>query len=190
VQTFVAWFLHPPPVAGVPTDGLLAIASVAVVIWTGGFIVRGWMQSTSAALMAGMNYLQFAYFGAILALLSNALTLHLIAVGFLLYYGSFFVRNAGRLRKRERDVELFLPYFDLVRIKGFQFWLALSVIQFMPIIATIVWPSAQVLAWLCVAMTFVGYQIILAFVYSDIFEQTRAGVSAKMRSLRGMDDSV
>ena len=114
MTAFVAWFLNPPPVSAVPTDGLMAIASVAVVIWTGGFIVRGWMQSTAVALMAGMNYLQFAFFASILALLSNALTLRCAAVGFLFYYGSFFVRHSARLRKREPEVELFLPFLDQV----------------------------------------------------------------------------
>src|ERR1700674_4362267 len=60
---FISWFLNPPPVSIVPTEGLVAIASVAVVIWTGGFIVRGWMKSTAVALMAGMNSLDVALHG-------------------------------------------------------------------------------------------------------------------------------
>jgi hypothetical protein len=149
----------------------MAIASVAVVIWTGGFIVRGWMQSTAVALMAGMNYLQFAFFASILALLSNALTLRCAAVGFLFYYGSFFVRHSARLRKREPEVELFLPFLDQVRVKGTRFWLTLHAIQLLPIAVTFVWPTPPVLAWCCAVMTFLGYQIILAFVYSDLFLQ-------------------
>jgi hypothetical protein len=168
---FVTWFLNPPPVTNVPTEGLVAIASVAVVIWTGGFIVRGWMKSTAVALMAGMNYLQFAYFASILALLSNALTLRCMAIGFLFYYGSFFVHHAARLRKREPEVELFLPYLDQVRVKGTRFWLTLQVTQLFPMLLTIIWPAPQVLAWCCAAMTFLGYQIILAFVYSDLFQE-------------------
>src|SRR5580704_19009874 len=96
---FINWFLNPPPVTIVPTEGLVAIASVAVVIWTGGFIVRGWMKSTAVALMAGMNYLQFAFFASILGLLSNALTLRCLAVAFLFYYGSFFLRYSTSLRE-------------------------------------------------------------------------------------------
>jgi hypothetical protein len=153
----------------VPTEALVAIASVAVVIWTGGFIVRGWMQSTAVALMAGMNYLQFAFFASILALLSNALTLRFLAVAFLFYYGSFFLRYSVLLREREPEVELFLPYLDQVRVKGARFWLTVQVIQLLPIVITIAWPTPRVLAWCCAAMTFLGYQIILAFVYSDIF---------------------
>ena len=170
---FLDWFLHPPAVGDVPTDGLVAIASVAVVIWTGGFIVRGWMQTTAAALMAGMNYLQFAFFSAILALLANALTLRCVAVFFALYYGSFFARHSGRLRRREPEVELFLPFLDQVRIKGARFWATLQIIELLPIAVTIAWPSPQVLAWCCAAMTFIGYQIILAFVYSDIFARPK-----------------
>ena len=174
---FINWFLNPPPITIVPTEALVAIASVAVVIWTGGFIVRGWMKSTAVALMAGMNYLQFAYFAAVLALLSNAPTLRWMAVGFLFYYGSFFVHHSARLRKREPEVELFLPYLDQVRVKGTQFWLTLQVIQLLPIVITIIWPTPQVLAWSCAAMTFLGYQIILAFVYSDLFEQRKQATS-------------
>jgi len=170
---FISWFLNPPPVTIVPTEALVAISSVAVVIWTGGFIVRGWMKSTAVALMAGMNYLQFAFFASVLALLSNALTLRCMAVGFLFYYGSFFVHHSARLRKREPEVELFLPYLDQVRVKGTQFWLTLQVIQLLPIAVTIMWPTPQVLAWCCAAMIFLGYQIILAFVYSDLFEQRK-----------------
>jgi hypothetical protein len=173
MAAFLTWFLNPPPVSNVPSDGLMAIASVAVVIWTGGFIVRGWMQSTAVALMAGMNYLQFAFFASILALLSNALTLRCVAVGFLFYYGSFFVRHSARLREREPEVELFLPYLDQVRVKGTRFWLTLQVIELLPIALTILWPAPTVLAWCCAAMTFLGYQIILAFVYSDVFLQQK-----------------
>ena len=171
----MSWFLNPPPVSSIPTDGLVAIASVAVVIWTGGFIVRGWMKSTAVALMAGMNYLQFAFFASILALLSNALTLRLAAIGFLLYYGSFFMRHSERLRRREPEVELFLPYLDQVRVKGKRFWLTLHLIELLPIAITIVWPAPTVLAWCCAAMTFLGYQIILAFVYSDVFLDAKKG---------------
>ena len=174
---FIEWFLHPPAVGNVPTDALLAIASVAVVIWTGGFIVRGWMQTTAVALMAGMNYLQFAYFSAIIALLSNALTLRCVAVAFLIYYGSFFARHSARLRKREPEVELFLPYLDQVRIKGARFWATLQTIELLPIAITIVWPSPQILAWSCAVMTFLGYQIILAFVYSDIFAEPKVSAT-------------
>ena len=173
MSTLLNWFLNPPPVSAVPTDGLMAIASVAVVIWTGGFIVRGWMQTTAVALMAGMNYLQFAFFASILALLSNALTLRCAAVGFLLYYGSFFVRHSARLHKREPEVELFLPYLDQVRLKGTRFWWTVHAIELLPMMITIVWPSPPVLAWCCAVMTFLGYQIILAFVYSDLFLKQR-----------------
>jgi hypothetical protein len=174
LSTLLGWFLNPPAITAVPTDGLMAIASVAVVIWTGGFIVRGWMQTTAVALMAGMNYLQFAFFASILALLSNALTLRCAGVGFLLYYGSFFVRHSARLHKREPEVELFLPYLDQVRLKGTRFWWTVHAIELLPMMITIVWPSPPVLAWCCAAMTFLGYQIILAFVYSDLFLKQRA----------------
>lgn len=167
----VNWLLHPTPVQYVPSDALVAIASVAVVIWTGGFIVRGWMQSTSVGLMAGMNYLQFAFFSSILALLSNALTLRCWAVAFFIYYAVFFVRYSTFLRAREPEIELFLPYLSEVRVSGGPFWGVLQTIELLPIVVTFVWPDPRVLAWCCAAMTFFGYQVILAFVYSDLFPQ-------------------
>jgi hypothetical protein len=170
---FEAWFLNPPPAGPVPSQALAAISSIAVVIWTGGFIVRGWMQSTAVALMAGMNYLQFAFFASILVLLANGLTLRCIAIAFLFYYGFFFLRYSSRLREREPDVELFLPYLDQVRVKGSRFWLALQYVQLIPIGITILWPIPVILAWCCAIMTFLGYQIILAFVYSDILSQPK-----------------
>ncbi|HYK52969.1 MAG TPA: hypothetical protein VEV38_05515 [Candidatus Eremiobacteraceae bacterium] len=96
------WLLHPPSVVDVPTNALVAIASVAVVIWTGGFIVRGWVQSTSAALLAGMSYLQYAFFAAMLALLANALTLRVVAVFFVFLYGSFSRATRGGSRSVSR----------------------------------------------------------------------------------------
>lgn len=81
------------------------------------------------------------------------------------------MRHSARLRKREPEVELFLPYLDQVRVKGPQFWFTLQVIQLLPMSITIIWPAPPVLAWCCAAMTFLGYQIILAFVYSDVFDQ-------------------
>lgn len=121
---------------------LSTIASVAVVIWTGGFIVKGWMQRASLTLMAGMNYLQFAFFGSIMALLANAVTLRCLAVAFFIYYASFFVRLATR-----HPAQLF---------------------QLVPITITFLWPDPRVLAWCCAAMTFLGYRIILEFVYNDL----------------------
>lgn len=165
------WLLYPPHVASVPTDALVAIASVAVVIWTGGFIVRGWLGSTSIALLGGMNYLQFAFFGAILALLSNAPTLRILAVAFLLYYGSFFWRYSQRLRAREPELELFVPLLGDVRVGSAHFWTITQAVELVPLIITFVWPDPRVVAWCCAAMTFLGYQIILAFVYRDLFDR-------------------
>ena len=127
------------------------------------------MQSSAVALMAGMNYLQFGYFAAILALLSTPLTLRCFAAAFFFYYASFFVRRASMLREREPEVELFLPFFDAVRVTGTRFWFTLQLVQLLPIVITFVWPNPRVLAWCCAAMTFIGYQIVLAFVYSDLF---------------------
>jgi len=163
------WLLNPPPVVDVPTNALVAIASVAVVIWTGGFIVRGWAQSTSAALLAGMSYLQYAFFGSMLALLSNALTLRFISVFFVFYYASFFVRHTRRLAQREPNIELFLPYVDALRISGKSFWTVMQAVEFIPLVLVFIWPDPRVLAWSCAIMTFLGYQIILAFVYRDLY---------------------
>jgi hypothetical protein len=165
------WFLNPPPVDYVPTEALVAIASVAVVIWTGGFIVRGWMGSTSIALLGGMNYLQFAFFSSIMALLANALTLRCLAIAFLLYYGSFFIRYSSILKAREPEIELFLPLVSDVKISSARFWPTIQVIELIPLIITFIWPDPRVLAWCCAAMTFFGYQIILAFVYKDLFQK-------------------
>jgi hypothetical protein len=168
----VGWFVHPPPIKAVPTEGLVAIASVAVVIWTGGFIVRGWRGSTSIGLVAGMNYLQFAFFTAIVALLANALTLRCVATAFFCYYAAFFLRHSAFLQTREPKMELFLPYLADIRIRGRALFLVLQLIEFAPILLTIVWPDPRVVAWACAGMTFFGYQIILAFVYSDLYTVT------------------
>jgi hypothetical protein len=92
------------------------------------------------------------------------------------------VHLGALLRKREPEVELFLPYLDQVRVKGASFWLTLQVIQLLPIALTIVWPAPPVLAWCCAAMTFLGYQIILAFVYSDLFLAQERPAKKSIRS--------
>jgi hypothetical protein len=142
---------------------------VAVVIWTGGFIVRGWMQMTSLGLMAGMNYLQFAFLAAILALLADPLTLRWLAVFFFIYYTAFFLRHGPRLSARDPNLTLFVPFFDVVRVQEVTFWITLQLVELIPLVIVFVWPDPRVVAWCCVVMTFLGYQIILAFVYSDIF---------------------
>jgi hypothetical protein len=169
------WLLNPPPVVDVPTNALVAIASVAVVIWTGGFIVRGWVQSTSAALLAGMSYLQYAFFAAMLALLANALTLRIVAVLFVLLYASFFARHTRRLSAREPNIELFLPYVDALRVSGKAFWTGMQIIEFIPLAIVFIWPDPRVVAWACAIMTFLGYQIILAFVYRDLYDSPGEG---------------
>jgi hypothetical protein len=151
---------------GVPTEALTAIASVAVVIWTGGFIVRGWMRTT-ASLVAGMSYLQFAFFGSVLGLLSNGLTLRAAAVAFFAYYVVFFRKNADRLREIDEGALPIIPLLHVTLTQRRRFWIGVQIVELVPLAVVFVWPEPRVIAWLCAAMTFIGYQIMLTFVYSD-----------------------
>lgn len=161
-----SWLLSTPDVPP-PTEALVTIASVAVVIWTGGFIVRGWMRTT-ASLVAGMNYLQFAYFGAILGLLANGLTLRCVSIVFFAYYLIFFRRHAERLRQGEEYARPIVPLLHVAVDLGQRFWVAVQLVELVPLVVVFVWPQPRVVAWLCAAMTFFGYQIMLTFVYSDV----------------------
>ncbi len=47
------------------TEMLIAIASVSVVVWTAGFVVRSFGHRPGRGLVAGMNYAQLAFMGGL-----------------------------------------------------------------------------------------------------------------------------
>jgi hypothetical protein len=92
-----------------------------------------------------------------------------LAAVFFLYYLAFFIRHGPRLRSRQRDATFFLPFLNVVLVADTAFWLTLQVAELVPLVITFVWPDPTVVAWCCAVMTFLGYQIILAFMYRDVF---------------------
>jgi hypothetical protein len=115
-----------------------------------------------------MNYLQFAFFGSILGLLGNPITLRTIAIAFFVYYIVFFRQHSALIPARDRDVRLVVPLFHAVRVSGPPFWFGVQAVELLPLAVIFVWPQARVIAWSCTIMTFLGYQILLTVVYSDV----------------------
>jgi hypothetical protein len=123
--------------------------------------------------MGGMNYLQFAFFGAILALLASGTTLRILAIVFIVYYASFFVRYSNILTAREPRVELFVPIFGEIAMDSTRFWNVMQGLELVPLVVVFILPYPYVVAWCCAVMTFLGYQIVLAFVYQDLFRRSK-----------------
>lgn len=171
-----SWFINAPS-SVMPTQALIAIASVAVVIWTGGFIVRGWMRTTGG-LVAGMSFLQFAFFGAILTLLASPLTLRCAALAFFVYYLVFFGYHTKRLREVEGDALPVIPLLHVLSGRRDLFWVGMQLIELAPFAIVFVWPESVVVAWVCLAMTFLGYQVMLTFVYGDVLAARKGTSSA------------
>jgi hypothetical protein len=79
-------------------DALIAIASVAAVIWTGA-IIGLQLKGLLIELLGCMAMLQTAFIGALFVLLSSPLALHLVAIGFALYQYEVFFRYRRNVRK-------------------------------------------------------------------------------------------
>ena len=147
---------------------LIAVASVSAVVWTGGFIARSWQKQTKFALMIAMDSLQFAFFAPLGALLApNASVMRIIASAFLLIYSAALAFNV-MLYKRQQKAGKFGPYYQAVEEAGFFLWLAFQIGNLLPIAVVVALPYPVIVGWVSFGLLFIGYQIMLMFLYRDL----------------------
>ena len=167
LSRFIYWFLHPRP-GGENQVALIAISSVAAVIWTGGIIAIT-IKRPDYKLISGNDLLGFAAFAPLAALIGSGVPLRILLLVFGLFY--FFVavryiRIAGKLRQ----------FAD----KGIKHWKGVSVatgamavrnyglIMLTSLVAyflPVIWPTQTCVAWCAGTMLFLGYQFLLSTLY-------------------------
>ncbi|MGH7662464.1 MAG: hypothetical protein ACRENA_16290 [Vulcanimicrobiaceae bacterium] len=168
------WFTDagPLPADGGPHETLLAIASVAVVAWTAGFIVRAWWKKTTLGLVTAMDALQTAFVGALVAALASPTALRDVTSAWLIYYAVIFVRSWWYVSgPKDRVPQKNKLYFDMLRDADHRLWVILTLLILVPISIVAVIPNRGVAAWCALFLTWYGYQILLIYVYHDVVAQ-------------------
>lgn len=154
-------------------NALLAIASVAAVVWTGG-VISIQMNAARARVKAvlGMEYLQFAFFAPAAALIADPLAMRALATlaGLATFYvGAYHLRRGfvsrafyvSGFRKTHDGIDVGKVTRNLLYYGR---WTIASVIGF----GTIAWrPTQNTVAWTALGMAFLGLIIIVGFLNSD-----------------------
>ena len=144
-------------------DALVAVASVAAVVWTGGFIVKTFPgKETTIWLTESMNWLQFAFLAPIFALTADPETMRRIAIGFLVLY---VLSTPFTIRAYRNKPTTFFTFANLSRARAFRLWTVYTGSQLIVIVA--VWPRRDVVAYLSAAAVYFGYQGLHGIAFFD-----------------------
>ncbi|HTD37672.1 MAG TPA: hypothetical protein VK669_09165 [Candidatus Limnocylindrales bacterium] len=173
---FAHWFLTVSPGGNDYKEALIAIASVAAVVWTGGLIAMQIRNQGSVSLIGGLDLLQTAFVGPTLALFAVGLPLRVITLMFALFYLFQAVnrmRYAWNLRRQSRPGgTMTLPNrgtdpvgFRAADAKMHYATLTLVSLIFF-YIPVILWPSQKSVCIFAWGLTFIGMQMILTRLYS------------------------
>jgi len=160
------WYLSSGPSVDGPHDALLGIANVAVVVWTGGFVLRAWRVKATLPLMFGMDLLQIAFTGAIIVLLAPAVWLRSFALVFLIVYSTNAFSKVRLVKKREViDPNLNWIANEIDRIGINNYYLMQAVLLSTYFIAFLM-PNRGTVAWVLTADLFIGFQVLLRYMYA------------------------
>jgi hypothetical protein len=156
----------------VPHEAFLAIAGVAGVVWTAGFIVRGlpYSRGTTGPLITAMQRLQFAYLASVIALVASDSGLRLIGSVFFAFYVGL-LAEAWWVRRGNKIVLLkfYVNHIHMLEQTGERDWLWLCVwYDVLPTYLIFAFPYPGVVAWVSIALLFSGYQNLLSGLYEDL----------------------
>lgn len=160
----MAHWSYTPPLSF--DNALIAIASVAAVVWTGGLIIRQlYPQYITIEIQSGMEYCMFASLASIFGLMLTGWPLGLAAMLFLVLYGHQWIQSLRTLYALNCSPEKAFPEwvadqakyeqdtFTSTRLTG---WLLV------PYPLVIAFPYQAVVALVSVIVLYFGYQLILA----------------------------
>jgi hypothetical protein len=177
---WVQWFLTVPGEApDAYKDALIAVASVAAVVWTGGLITMQ-LKKTSVVLMNGLDYLQTAFMGSMLALFASGVWLRVIVLAFGVYYIQLAFQQLILARKLwlcHTDGEEIVtinpdgvprsvacgPYAKA--LVQYVFWTLVSILGY---VAIFVWPTRFAMSIFTWTILYVGMQMVLIRLYTAI----------------------
>lgn len=172
--TLAHWFVNVPQGGNDYKDALIAIASVAAVLWTGGLITMQ-LRKGSIALGNGLDFLQNAFMGTALALFVVGVPLRIVVLAFGIFYTVKSLRELSqgvRLRRIARRqgprtiviTDLGAAYAEPYGKASVQYS-ATTLLSMLGYVGVIVWPtqlSVCIFGWL---MMYLGLQLILVRLY-------------------------
>lgn len=158
-------------------DALLAIASIAAVLWTGGIIaIQLDPNRARARAVLGMEYLQFAFFAPVITLVAEPLalrTIATIAATVIFVIGVDHIRRGAAAGHLER---LFGPNTRLTlraRLalhairRNLLYYGRWTVASTAGAVIIAVSPTQTTVAWTSIVVAFVGLQIVVRFLNFD-----------------------
>lgn len=172
LEHLIQVFLSPSPVDDwLPRVdmALVAIASVAAVVWTGGLVSYQLKQYTVAR-SVGLEIVQASFIGSVFALFMQPVTLRIVVTVFTVYYVSMFLyalfvqyRDVTATRKTHKEIVDKLSDDDVIVLwkttRRYIFYSLLSMILY---VCVIVWPYPKEVAWIASVALYVGLQAIMS----------------------------
>lgn|GEM_PF-2818785 len=170
----IHWFLNVPQGGNDFKDALIAIASVAAVVWTGGLITLE-LRKGSIALGNGLDFLQNAFMGTALALFVVGVPLRAMVLALGLFYTGKSIREIAiglpilRIARREGPgtivaTDLGMAYAEPYG-KAILQYSGTTLLSMLGYVGVIVWPTQLavcIFGWL---MMYLGLQFILVRLY-------------------------
>jgi uncharacterized membrane protein len=174
IRNLVQWFMTPAVNAEGYKDGLIVIASVSAVIWTGGLITMQ-LKKNSITLMNGLDFLQNAFMGTAIGMFVTGVPLRLVILLFGIFYTQKSLRELKHgfdLRRLDRQgvITTLVPQ-GLVwtgpYAKAVIMYSSLTLASMVAYLGVFVYPTQFALCIFGWVLTFFGMQFILARLYTD-----------------------
>lgn len=168
----VHWFLSVPP-NGEAKDALIAIASVAAVVWTGGLITMQ-LKKLSTILGNALDYVQTAFMGACFGLFATGVPLRCAVIVFGLIYTiqsiASLVQSTWLLRRAKAGEVVFkhkngIWYYTERFAKGTRQYAWTTLASMLAYVAVFVWPTQYAMCWFGWGLLYLGMQMILWQLY-------------------------
>ena len=145
-------------------ETLLAIASIAVVVWTGGVIAIQ-IKELSGNIVGTNDLLQFAYIAPVTALLASPATLQLIGGAFAMLFawiGVGYMRSAMAAMPGAKNFwDLPIEAQEIFKYGAFNTLITLFCLIF------VYSPGRVTVAWLSLLCLFLGLQRLIGILYGD-----------------------
>jgi hypothetical protein len=153
-------------------DALLAIASIAAVLWTGGVIaIQLDPNRARAKAVLAMEYLQFAFFAPAVGLVAEPFVLRAIATILavvIFFIGVKHIRDGVNVRHWERIMG---PAGDRLRLgiieKNLLYYGRWTVASTIGAVVVAMWPTQTTVAWTALVVGFIGLQLVVRFLNLD-----------------------
>jgi hypothetical protein len=153
-------------------DALLATASIAAVLWTGGVIaIQLTPDRARAKAVLGMEYLQFAFFSPAVALVAEPIALRIIATvsaAVIFAIGVTHLLRGAKARYLARLAGLAVEESQIgVIVRNLIYYGRWTTASTVGAILIAILPTQTTVAWVALVVGFIGLQSVLRFLNVD-----------------------